>query len=84
MDVRLALIAVSACLAVYGCATPEKESGIPVAAPKPSVRYLTGSRLPLREEDTGAAPVISADKDAYDEAARSLNLGSTCRHSGGC
>jgi hypothetical protein len=84
MDLRIAFLAVGVCAAAYGCATAEKQTASPSAAQARSVeRYLTGSRLPLREEDTGAHSVMAADKAAHEEAMQRLTSGSVCPP-GGC
>ena len=83
MHVRLALLAIGVCVAVYGCATPQQQAGIPssgsAAAPsnsqKPTqqqARYRTGSRVPLPEGDDGAQSVSGISKDAYDEEMRRM------------
>ena len=79
MHLHLALLAAGVCVAAYGCATPEKDGATPVAAQtRPSLRYLTGSRLPLREEDTGAHNVMTAEKAAHEEAMQRMTSGSPC------
>ena len=82
MDSRVALLAVGVGAAAYGCATPEEQTAS-VSQPRPIERYLTGSRLPLREQDTGAHSVMTADKAAHDEAMQRLTSGSVCPP-GGC
>lgn len=82
MHLRLALLAVGVCAAAYGCATPEQKTAAPSAAPsastaQPPARYVTGSRLPVRDEDQGASSVSAASKEAYQEAVQNMNTGSS-------
>jgi len=75
MQVRLAIVAI--CAATYGCATPEQQTAAPSAAQaQPQPRYVTGSRLPVREEETGASNVSAASKAAYEEEVRRTMSGS--------
>ncbi len=81
MNLRLALLAI--CAAAYGCASPEQQKTSPsatpqVSAPKPQERYVTGSRIPVREEDTGASSVSAASKEAVqDDMMQRMNTGSS-------
>ena len=78
MDFRLALTAVGVCVAAYGCATPEQKTATPSAAqPQQQTRYVTGSRIPVRDDDAGASSVSSASKEAYQEAVQNMNTGSS-------
>jgi len=77
MDLRLALLAVGICVAAYGCATPEQQTATaPAAQPQPQSRYVTGSRIPVRDDDTGASNVGAATKEAYEEEVRRITSGS--------
>jgi hypothetical protein len=81
MDFRFAFVAISACIAAYGCAVPEQQSAASSATqpqqPQQQTRYVTGSRIPVRDEDTGASSVSSASKEAYQEAVQNMNAGSS-------
>jgi len=77
MDFRIALLAVGICVAAYGCATPEQQTATaPAAQPQPQSRYVTGSRIPVRDDDAGASSVSAASKEAYQEAVQNMNTGS--------
>ena len=82
MHLRFVFIAV--CAAMYGCATPEQQTTatpaatVPVTAPKPHERYVTGSRIPVHEEDTGAASVSASSKEAVqDDLLQRMNTGTS-------
>jgi len=76
MDLRLALVGVVACVAAYGCATPEKQTATPSAAQPPPDRYVTGSRLPIRDDSAGASTVGTASKADFEEEMRRMTPGS--------
>lgn len=84
MKMRLALFAM--CAATFGCATPEQQTAAtsgtatppPVSAPQPQDRYVTGSRLPVKD-DSGAGSVTSGSKSAWEDEMRRSNAGSACR-----
>jgi len=78
MDFRHALLAVGVCVATYGCAAPEQRGATPSAAQpqQQQTRYVTGSRIPVRDDDTGASSVSAASKEAYQEAVQNMNTGS--------
>ncbi len=83
MHLRLALLAVGVCAAAYGCAAPEQKTAAPSAAPsaataEPPARYVTGSRLPVREDDRGSSSVSAASKEAYqDDMMQRMNTGTS-------
>jgi hypothetical protein len=83
MRVQPVLLAISFCVAGYGCATaPEKAASSPAsvaagpanAVPQPQreARYRTGSRIPLSDDDGGAATVSGASRDAYEDDRRNM------------
>ncbi|HET7364847.1 MAG TPA: hypothetical protein VFJ70_14865 [Burkholderiales bacterium] len=82
MRLRLALLAI--CVTAYGCATPEQQTAATpaatpaVPAPKPHDRYVTGSRLPVHDDD-GAGSVSEGSKSAWEDEMRRSNAGSACR-----
>jgi hypothetical protein len=83
---RFPAVCLLMCLAVasYGCATaPEQAaSSAPAAAaaaapntvpqPQHQARYRTGSRIPLSDDDGGAATVSGASRDAYEDDRRNM------------
>jgi hypothetical protein len=77
MHLRLALLAVVTCVAAYGCATPEKQTATPSAAqPPPQDRYVTGSRVPIRDDSAGTSSVGTASKSDFEEEMRRMTPGS--------
>jgi len=71
MHLRLAFVAISVCAA--GCAAPEQQTAPASAArPQPEPRYVTGSRVPLRESDEGSQSVSGISKDAYEDEMRRM------------
>ena len=81
MDLRVALLAVGMCVAAYGCATTDQQTAAPSAAqPQAQGRYVTGSRIPVRDDDTGAGSVSATSKEAYqDEMMQRANTGTSGR-----
>jgi len=80
MQLRLALLAI--CAATYGCATPEQQTAAtpaatppPVSAPHPQERYVTGSRLPVKD-DSGAGSVSTGSKSGWEDEMRRSTSGS--------
>ena len=77
MQSRLTLVAVVACMAAYGCATPQQQTATPSAAPPPQDRYVTGSRVPIRDDGGGSSSVGSASKADFEEEMRRMTPGSS-------
>jgi len=82
MQLRLTLLAMGISAAACGCAAPEQQTAAaapaadaPVTAPKPVDRYVTGSRLPVRD-DSGAGSVSSGNKSAWEDEMRRSTSGS--------
>jgi len=84
MNFRFMLLGIGICAAAGGCATQQEQTAAPTAAPtavakpQPIPRYVTGSRIPVREEDTGASSVNAASKEAVqDDMMQRMNTGSS-------
>ena len=79
MNLRFALLAVGVCLAAYACATPEQQTATPSAAraqPPAQDRYVTGSRVPIRDDGGGSSSVGSQSKADFEEEMRRMTQGS--------
>ncbi|HZC79400.1 MAG TPA: hypothetical protein VE258_16720 [Ktedonobacterales bacterium] len=80
MQLRLSILAIGITAAACGCATPEQPTAAApaataeVGAPKPQDRYVTGSRLPVRD-DSGAGSVTAGSKRAWEDEMRRSNSG---------
>ena len=83
MQVRFALLAISFCVAGYGCATAPEQAATPaasvaaapasaVAQPKREKGYRTGSRLPQSDDDAGSATVGGSSREGYEEDRRNM------------
>jgi hypothetical protein len=82
MQLRLATLAIGISAAAFGCATADQQktaatpSAPPaVSAPHPQERYVTGSRLPVRD-DSGTGSVSSGNKSSWEDEMRRSTSGS--------
>lgn len=77
MHSRLRLIAVVACVAAHGCATPEQQNGKDSAARSQTQdHYVTGSRIPIRDDGGGTSTVGTSSKADVEEEMRRMTPGS--------
>jgi hypothetical protein len=83
MRVPSLLLAMSFCVAGYGCATaPDQPTSSPVSAsaaspktgaqPQREARYRTGSRIPLSDDGLGSENVKGAGREAYEDDRRNM------------
>jgi hypothetical protein len=79
MQSRLKFCTLVACLVAHGCATPrqdDKASVAPVAPPQSQDRYVTGSRIPIRDDGAGSSTVGTSSKADLEEEMRRMTPGS--------
>src|SRR5437660_2316833 len=87
MRVWPVLLAISFCVAGYGCATAPEQAAGPAAAASPAATntasaavpepkrekgYRTGSRLPTSDDDAGSATVNGSSREGYEEDRRNM------------
>jgi hypothetical protein len=64
-------------VSTHGCAAPEQQND-KASAPRPQLedRYVTGSRIPIRDDGVGSSNVGTSTKADFEEEMRRVTPGS--------